>query len=257
MAMGECQLCGELRELRGSHIWSQFAYKRYAADQSKGGRFADLFRMRLSNEQYKESWFCDECEQRFGEGAAGILCANIDKKPNAIQPYNEDLLRFVTSISWRTLKFFYKKRSNKSIEGQWPGAKQWRRYLRGDAVGVQSYTQHVFLISNNPHGFDKMLGGIVIEQQGIVLSQIGPLLIAGLLTPERISLRDAIIWRNSQIVRTGASLTPLREWRTGYGDPKRQHITMRFAAILGLHQREVIKRVNTGNWGAQKRRRAT
>jgi hypothetical protein len=120
-----------------------------------------------------------------------------------------------------------------------------------------SPTQHVFLISNNPHGFDKMLGGIVIELEGIVLSQIGPLLIAGLLTPERLSPRDAVIWRNSQIVRTGGSLIPLREWRTGCGDPKKQHITMRFAAILGLHQQEVIKKVNAGNWGGEKRRKAT
>ena len=79
MAMEECHLCGEPHELRQSHIWSQFAYKRYAADQGKGGRFADLFKSRLSNVQYTESWFCDQCEQRFGEAAAGSLCARIDK----------------------------------------------------------------------------------------------------------------------------------------------------------------------------------
>ena len=115
----------------------------------------------------------------------------------------------------------------------------------------------MFLISNNPHGFDKMLGGVVIEQEAIVLSQIGPLLIAGLLAPERPSSRDVVIWRRSQISRTGGSLTPVREWRTGYGDPKKQNITMRFAVILGLHQREVIKKVNAANWGGDKRPRAT
>ena len=255
MVVGVCHLCGETRELRDSHIWSKFAYKRYAADQNNGGRFADLFKLRLSNAQYTESWFCDECEQQFGEAAAGRLCANIEKNPNAIQRYDEDLLRFVTSISWRTLKFQYKDRINKSIEGQWSAAKQWRRYLHGDAVGVKSYTQHVWLISNNPHGFDKMLGGIVIEQEGIVLSQIGPLLIAGQLTPERLTERDAIIWRQSQVVRTGGTLVPLRKWQTGNGDPEKQNITLRFAVLLGLHQEHVIRKVATGDWVGSRRRR--
>ena len=140
---GECQLCCEVQELQDSHVWSKFAYKRYAADQSKGGRFADLFKMKLTNEKYTASWFCSDCEQKFGEQAAGTLCANIERNPNSLQTYDEDILRYITSISWRTLKFFYKDRPNRSIQGQWEGAKQWRRYLCTCADGVKGHTQHV------------------------------------------------------------------------------------------------------------------
>ena len=251
MITGECHLCDEIGELQNSHVWPKFAYKHYAADQSKGGRFADLFKMRITNEQYTAYWFCKECEKKFGESAAGVLCDRIEKNPNAVQPYNEDFLKFVTSISWRALKLYYQDRDNGAIESLWKGAKQWKRYLRGTAGGISPYTQHVFVISNNLHGFDKMLGGMLIEAQSLVLSQIGPLLIVGHLKPERLSGGEKTIWRRSQVVSTGGSITPIRRWEAGRGDLESQNITIPFAYFLGLHQAAVVKKVVSGDWSGK------
>jgi hypothetical protein len=248
MVTGQCHLCDQMAALQDSHVWSKFAYKRYAADQTKGGRFADLFKMELTNKQYTAFWFCEDCEKKFGESAAGILCQRIDEKPNATQPYDEKFLRFATSISWRTLKLHYEDKANAAIERLWKGAKQWKRYLRGTTGGINPYTQHVFVISDNIHGFDKMLGGMLVEAQSLVLSQIGPLLIVGHLKPENLSSGEKTIWRRSQIMSTGGSITPIRRWEAGRGDLESQNITIPFAYLLGVHQAVVIKKVASGDW---------
>ena len=121
--IGKCHLCGKTRVLRASHIWPQFAYKRYVADPSKGGRFVDLFTMTMHNRQYKRPWLCDECEQRFSksETPTASLYDRLEASPDAKQPYGEYLLPFATSVSWRTLKLYYEDKSNGSIESLWPG----------------------------------------------------------------------------------------------------------------------------------------
>jgi hypothetical protein len=248
MVIGSCHLCTYERELQDSHVWPRFAYKRYASDLKKGGRFADLFKQQLSNEQYTEFWFCKHCEGLFGETAAGVLCDRIDRNPNASQSYDSDFLRFATSISWRTLKFFFKDRSNQSLESEWPGARQWRRYLLGKEVGVKAFSQHTFLISDNPQGFDKMLGGTVFRKLGIVFSQVGPLLFVGHLRPDLLSADEKITWKKSQISRLGATIQPLRAWKLGLSYPAGQNVTVRFAVLLGLHQQEVRKKVASGKW---------
>src|SRR5271157_4604908 len=106
LEIGKCHLCGNVDQLEDSHIWPSFAYKRFAANQAKGGQFIDLQKMTLSNKQYKRFWFCGACEDRLGksEDWAARLCTRIANDPKAPQSYDVRLLDFAVSISWRVLK---------------------------------------------------------------------------------------------------------------------------------------------------------
>src|SRR5262249_47177199 len=109
MPIGNCHLCGQRRELIDSHVWPKFAYKRYAADQSAGGSFVDLGKMRIHNLHEKRPWFCQDCDgvtlSQF-EDYAAQFCRAIEARPTDPRPYNDRLLKFAVSISWRTSKLF-------------------------------------------------------------------------------------------------------------------------------------------------------
>jgi ribosomal protein L37AE/L43A len=237
----QCHLCGKKRVLRQSHIWPAFAYKRYVSDIPKGGRFVDLFTMTIHNRQYKRPWLCDGCEQTFSDSERPIaaLCDRLESDPDASQPYDEHLLRFATSVSWRTLKLNYENKENAAIERLWPAAKLWKQYLRGTRAGISPFTQHIYVNNDNPQGLDKMIGGMVFPPLAFVFSQIGPLLIVGLLDSERLSAGEKIVWRRSQIMGAGGTISPLRAWIMGRGDLENQNVTMPFAAFLDIHQRHL------------------
>lgn len=252
--IGKCHLCDKMKELRESHVWPAFAYKRFAADQSKGGRFADLSKQRLSNEQYTLPWFCSDCEQILSatENYAARLCTRIDNDPTGQHDYDENLLRFATSISWRTLKFYLAAEEGARSTRE-DAYSHWKRYLRGTRTGINPYTQHVYVIVNNVHGLDKALGGQVFPEQHLVLSQIGPLFIVGLLNPDRFSADDQITWRNSKIRSTGGTISPVKLWKTGEGNPKAHNITLAFARLLYGHEVTIYQKVVSGKWqGRQK-----
>jgi hypothetical protein len=240
---GVCHLCREEAWLQNSHVWPRFIYKEFVSEQSMGGQFADLTQQRLSGEQFKEHWFCKPCEGRFGEDTTARLCRKFKSRPNDIQDYDEEFFRFVVSISYRVLKFLNNDMPIARLEAKWPAARQWRRYLLGKEVGVKHYTNHVFLISNDLHGFKRQLGGRMLEQPGFVFSQAGPLLIVGQLRPDRLSADDHLVWEKSRINRLGAKLKPLRAWRTGRGYLDTHNITFSFAQILGIHQHQMLESV--------------
>jgi hypothetical protein len=104
MKVGQCKLCGKQAELVRSHIWSRFGYKRYASDSSKGGQFVDLGKRKTHNKQYTKEWICTACEARLGEAEdyTARLLTRLEAQRDAPQEYDDRLLKFVTSMSWRT-----------------------------------------------------------------------------------------------------------------------------------------------------------
>ena len=102
MQLGKCHLCGEEKDLQGSHVWPKFACKRFVANLAKGGQFADLHKQELTNEQYTRYWFCHDCEEILSktENFAAQLLSKIERDPKKEHPYDERLLPFITSIYW-------------------------------------------------------------------------------------------------------------------------------------------------------------
>jgi hypothetical protein len=119
-------------------------------------------------------------------------------------------------------------------------ARYWKQYIRGTRPGIGPYTQHIYVVNDNPWGFGKMIGGRPVEEQALVLSQVGPLLIVGHMKPESFSDGEKIIWRRSRIETSGRILVPLREWLMGYSGAANQNIPVPFADLLGSFQAWVI-----------------
>src|SRR5262249_5491176 len=133
----------------------------------------------------------------------------------------------------------------RAVEGPWDAARAWRRYLLGKSGGIGAYTQHVFNIIGNPFGLEKMLGGAVPDRSGLVLSQIGPLIMVGILEPEKLTPEERAVWGNSQVRASGGVIKPLmnwKTWRTGIGLAHKHTITRRFTLLLKSFELAIIKR---------------
>ncbi len=260
MVNGKCHLCVEEKELQDSHVWPKFAYKRFVANLQKGGQFADLHKQTLTNEQYTRYWFCDDCEGILGktEDYAARLLAKMEQNPKKEHPYDERLLPFITSISWRSLKLHVPGEHPRAVEGQWEAARIWRRYLLGKPGGIKSYTQHIFNIIDTPFGFDKMLGGALVQKPGLILSQIGPLIMVGHLNPQDLSPEERAVWDNSKVRASGGTIKPLvnwKSWRTGKGQAHKHTITRRFTLLLKSFELGVIERVVSNDWSGDTKNR--
>jgi hypothetical protein len=76
-----------------------------------------------------------------------------------------------------------------------------------------------------------------------VFSQVGPLLIVGHLKPQALSGGERAVWKGSQIVSTGGTLTPLRKWTFGTSnDPTIHNVTIQFTVLLGSFQASIIEK---------------
>lgn len=247
MINGMCHLCGKPGLLVDSHVWPKLAYKRYVTNPGGGGQFVDLHEGEIRNKQYTRNWFCRGCEitlQKSEDFAARFL-DRMARDPKNEHSYDERLLPFIVSISWRSLKFHTPGDHPRAVEGRWSAARAWRRYLLGKQGGLGAYTQHVFNILGNPFGLEKMLGGAVPDRSGLVLSQIGPLIMVGILEPEKLTPEERAVWDNSRVRASGGVIEPLADWktwRTGKGQAHRHTVTRRFAILLKSFEMDIIRR---------------
>lgn len=246
MQSGQCKLCGQTAELIESHVWPRFAYKNYVSDLDKGGSFFDLKAGRHVNKQYKRFWFCRECDGRrlgHSESYAAELLVRMEKNRAAPFVYDTRLLTFAVSVSLRTAMAYmqeHKEFFNDASLNDACGA--WRQYLLGRRkTGVKPYSQHLFVIYGQDVDWHKGMGGYPYSQVGLVLSQVGPLFIAGLLDRKRLSAADLKVWARSELCLGGGVAEPVSEWRIGY------NITETLGRLLHMQQAITIDRVKAAH----------
>ncbi len=230
---GRCELCGQFRELVDSHVWPKFAYKKFVSDLSKGGVFVDLGKGRMSNLQYTRPWFCKHCDNVVlgrVEGYASAFCTRIQKRPSEPKAYDDRLLRFAASVSWRTTKSDLERYAREVSLRAKAAMDRWRQYVRGRKSSVKPFSQHLFVVFDPIVGWHKSLGGQLFPRQNLVLSQVGPLFIVGLLDRRKMPLADLRIWDQSEILPTGGTVNPVSAWVVG------KTVTLDFARLLGRHE---------------------
>ena len=143
MKLGECKLCLELRQLEESHIVSGFVY-RWMKETSGTGflRFGNNMNLR-SQDGLKEYWLCSECEDLFNVGetefARNVFYPLTSGKTSQFE-YQEWLLKFAVSLSWRALLYF------REI-GE---LKHFPETLQQEA-NLALYTWSEFLLNRQPH----------------------------------------------------------------------------------------------------------
>jgi hypothetical protein len=245
MALGICQLCGRHTELVDSHVWPKFAYKKFVSNLAKGGQFIDLHAGNVTlnaQKQYTRPWFCEPCDRDVlgkNEKYAAEFCERVEKAPTEVRGYDSRLLRFVVSISWRAAKFWHEQLQHAPDDRAKKAYKRWKGYLRGKVRHLGPYTQHLFIIFDPELPLDRGLGGQVFPEDRVVVSQIGPLFMVGLLDRSHLPLAEIEAWSNSTLDEDGGTIKPVSDWRVG------SQVTPNFARFLKWHEDMTIHRIQT------------
>jgi hypothetical protein len=145
-----CRLCGTPSELQESHVVPAFVYKWLKETSATGFiRFGQNPNKRVQD-GYKEYWLCSECEKRLNVWET-IFATKI------FHPLNEDggqrtrygdwLLKFCTSVSWRTLLMLKEFGLEHFTELQRGAADRalatWAKCLLGELPNPGSFEQHL------------------------------------------------------------------------------------------------------------------
>ena len=164
--------------------------------------------------------------RRYGEFRCPSLRPNHSKSHRRPRVTTNTCSDSPLSISFRVLLASDDDDGNPGeVRSRWEAYSHWKRYLRGSRSGINPYTQHVYVVIDKGHGLHKALGGGVLPEQSLVLSQIGPLFIVGHLDPKiRPPPDGARTWRNLRIRLTGGTISPVKGWKF---EKIRQRITSR------------------------------
>lgn len=239
---GFCRLCGNEEILVDGHIWPKFAYKRYISDLAKGGSFITLERNggRTSNRQVTEYMFCAKCDnERIGDldKSASLLCGRFDDNQTDPQPYDGKFMRFAVSLALRVAIMNLQSASTPADGLLRSASKVWREFLLQRRKTVGALSLHAFVVYEKQIGLHKAAGARVIEEEGVILMQLGPMFMFSILSRAGMSLTDLKMWEASRLSEDGGIIAPVDEWRVG------RNITMPAARILVNHEFWVKKTI--------------
>lgn len=229
---GQCRLCFQNGILQDSHIWPRFAYKDYVSDRNRGGQFVDLAELEVSNTQDQRPWFCWDCEQTIGKAETQVaeLVRKVGKAPTQFHAYDFQFARFCASVSLRfVMRHVEDNPSARRLGAETKDAcRHWREFLLGKRRDLRPFSQHAFVF-DHPMGFERsltgnvILAGPLIGPQGVpvaqvstslTLTQIGPLLVVGLLGRSGMEAGDRRVWDASRVLPEGA-ITRTNTWLVG------------------------------------------
>jgi len=205
----------------------------------RGGRFVHLGHSKLDNHPERYFWFCPACDNETlasCERYASELCDSISKSPKAAVDYDERLLKFAVSISWRTAKAWKERNNGKAFTELRPACRQWKSYLLRNKHRVEPYSQHIFIVHDRVMERHNALGGNVFLNENLVFTQIGPLWILGLLSREGLGLNDIKVWDKSRLRPDGGTIQPIQEWRVG------KTITLQLSKFLSQFEIAITSR---------------
>jgi hypothetical protein len=240
MEQGTCRLCGRNGPLFNGHVWPAWAYRMYAAQVHRGGRFLRVDEGTLDNHPERYYWFCPTCENVVLGGwdkYASQICAQIGKSPTSAVVYDERFLKFAVSIAWRTAMAELERHKEADVPEVRAACRQWKSYLLGNNRRVEPFSQHIFIIHDAKLRRHNVLGGNIFPKHGFVFTEIGPLSMFGLLGRSGLDLKEIRIWDTSMFRSEGGIIQPVREFRIGTA------ITMKCTQFLGEYEWAVTSRV--------------
>lgn len=151
--IGICALCGEASPLRASHIIPAFAFRWLKQrGPSKHIRSTKNPNVRIQD-GLKIDLLCDKCEQTLSN-SEGIFREKVfdefSYEDSKIIWYDEWLIRFSTSLSWRALTYFIREEiipTELSAHSQHiaRAEKKWRDFLSGQTPNPGEFEQHILI----------------------------------------------------------------------------------------------------------------
>lgn len=148
---GKCRLCHEVAELQLSHTIPKFAFKWLKNTSALHIRQANNVDSRVQDSD-KEYLLCKKCEQTIGgwekDFADNIFWPLHSAQRQVYYPYQEWMLKFAVSVSWRVLLLSYERNqlsnlSERNLDLAVQALEVWRRFLFGSEPHPGRYGQHV------------------------------------------------------------------------------------------------------------------
>lgn len=172
---GLCAVTFEPKEL--SHIVSGFAYRWLKASSATGFMRYGRRMNRRSQDGLKDHFLCPSCEDRFALHedmfAKKIFYPYVDDNSVCVD-YEEYVLRFGVSASWRALAYTIEKRGWPHFRGRHEDAvrqalRTWRDYLLGRRDNIGTHEIHLLPFcgiadhraSDVPDGINRYLRRVV------------------------------------------------------------------------------------------------
>lgn len=208
MPQGICLLCDTPCDLRLSHILPKFIFrwlkKTSATEHLRLGETPN----RRAQDGWKRHWLCPSCEALFSgwetSFAKRIFHPLSRERHNSFR-YDQSLLRFCASVSWRVFHFLYERDSfedyPEDIRSRINDAEMaWKEFLLGRRPSPEPFQQHLLLcdpiqtpVENlSPHINRYLMRSIEMDivrapndRTVITYSKIGRFIIVGFLREER------------------------------------------------------------------------
>ncbi|MGE6376596.1 hypothetical protein [Peribacillus muralis] len=228
-----CALCGNVKELKLSHIIPKFVF-RYLKKDSFTGKLRSLSNVNVPvQDGDKQYLLCDSCEGDFNRNETKFANAIFFPfKNEGFQTFSYDgnwLKLFITSVNWRTLYldlpgFEHPEDEENSInKNQLKALKKaeesMRLYLKGEKRTLDNIESHIFFFDQVKNADEKvadtgphrlMQGGvfdytIITKEDGIyVFANLAGIIIITIIKKEKNEL-----WKNTFVKNeTGKLKTP-------------------------------------------------
>ncbi|HEY8137520.1 MAG TPA: hypothetical protein VIF61_06745 [Methylocystis sp.] len=174
---GTCPLCGEHKSLRNSHVLPAFVY-RWLRDRSGATghiRSTENPNLRVQD-GLKFPWLCGDCEGLFSKHETAFATKVFHPWHSGEYriAYEEWLLKFCVSVSWRVLRFArgrnkaapYSEEQKALLD---KAEARWRAFLKGEVSNPAEFEQHLLIsdiiesatVPRLPNNFNRFMTGAV------------------------------------------------------------------------------------------------
>lgn len=199
---GTCAFCGKHKSLRDSHVLPAFVY-RWLRGRSGAGHIRNSENInRRVQDGLKFSWLCDDCEGRFNRYETPFATKVFHPWHSGERrfAYEEWLLKFCVSVSWRVLKFARGRNKDAPYSDEQQTLMDdaevcWRAFLKDESTHPGKFEQHLLIfdivestnISNLPTNFNRFMTGAVTldiigsKRSVMTFAKLGGFMIFGII----------------------------------------------------------------------------
>jgi len=197
-----CAFCGEYKELKVSHVLPAFVF-RWLRDRSGAGHIRNTdYPNRRVQDGLKFPWLCGDCEGQFNhyETAFATKVFHPWQSGENRIVYEDWLLKFCVSISWRVLKFARGRKEGTNYTDEQnmlmdQAEANWHAFLNDDVPHPSKFEQHLLIfdvvestnISDLPTNFNRFMTGAVTldivgsERSLMTFAKLGRFTIFGII----------------------------------------------------------------------------
>ncbi|VEG89920.1 Uncharacterised protein [Legionella spiritensis] len=219
-----CKLCEKEAELKESHIVPKLIFRWLKQTSATGLLRKGTEINKPIQDGLKLQWLCFDCEQRLSSWEsyfAKSIFHTLRKKDRA--NYNQNLLKFLVSLSWRVLAYFIELRvidsfSPKIVTASNKALVTWKNFLFDNIHHPCRYEQHLYnffgeiespnmVMSSNINRYLQRAVEIDVISNGEVAFVYNKL--PGLLNIGYINIGNSREWRKTRVCVIQGQIMPM------------------------------------------------